>query len=109
MDFVAVNGIKPAVLTMSFGSASHITGGVAAVDAVVNSGVTVTVSAGNNRYDACQKTFAFIPSAIVVGSSDSNDSRSSFSNFGSCVDIFAPGNRIPSADYRSDDGVSVKS
>jgi len=102
MDWVAVNNIKPAVLTMSFGGGGQAAGAEAAVDAVVNNGVTVTVSAGNNNYDACQKTFAFIPSAIVVGASDSLDSRSSFSNYGECVHIFAPGSRILSADYRSD-------
>lgn len=104
MDWVALNAIKPAVLTMSFGSGGQAAGSEIAVDAVVNQGVTVTVSAGNNKYDACQKTFAFIPSAIVVGASTSADWRSSFSNFGACVTIFAPGSRITSAHYTSDTG-----
>merc|ERR1719401_1767076 len=94
---------------MSFGSHGEAAGAKAAVDAVVNSGITVTVSAGNRNYDACQKTFSFIPSAISVGSTDSNDRHSSFSNFGTCVHIWAPGSSIPSADYRSDDGTSIKS
>merc|ERR1719384_1612403 len=109
MDWVALNHIKPAVLTMSFGATGRAWGSEAAVDAVVAQGVTVTVCAGNNNYDACRKTFAFIPSAIVVGSSDSRDRRSSFSNYGNCVTMFAPGSSIPSADYRSDAGESVKS
>merc|ERR1719297_284976 len=60
------------------------------------------MAAGNNNYDACRNTWAWIPSAITVGSTDSRDSRSSFSNYGSCVDIFAPGSAIVSAHYTSD-------
>merc|ERR1719188_339372 len=102
MDWVALNHVKPAVLTMSFGSGGTSSGAEAAVDAVVAAGVTVTVAAGNNRADACYRTFGFVPSAIVVGSSTSTDARSSFSNYGECVDVFAPGSSILSADYRSD-------
>jgi len=104
MDWIAVNNIKPAVLTMSFGSGGQSAGAEDAVDAVVDQGVTVTVAAGNNNGNACQFTFAYIPSAISVGSSTSRDARSGFSNFGDCVTIFAPGSSITSADYRSDTG-----
>merc|ERR1719330_2326564 len=71
---------------------------------MVNVGVTVTVAAGNNNGDACSFTFAYVPSAISVGSSTSTDARSSFSNYGSCVTIFAPGSSIVSASYTSDTG-----
>merc|ERR1719350_2160337 len=109
MDWIALNHIKPAVLTMSFGTNSLIEGGEAAVDAVVNQGVAVTVSAGNSDIDACLKTWSFVPSSIGVGSSTSNDERSSFSNWGDCVAIFAPGSDIVSASYTSDTGSSTKS
>merc|ERR1719512_567473 len=109
MDWVALNNIKPAVLTMSFGSGGQAAGSEAAVDAVVNQGVTVTVAAGNNNGDACQFTFAYVPSAISVGSSTSTDARSSFSNYGSCITIFAPGSSIVSASHTSDTGSSTKS
>jgi len=109
MDWLAMNHIKPAVVTMSFGSGGTNSGAEAAVDAVVAAGVTVTVAAGNNRGDACRFTFGFVPSAIAVGSSTSTDTRSSFSNYGECVALFAPGSSILSADYRSDTGTSVKS
>jgi len=104
MDWVARKNIKPAVLTMSFGSGGNSAGAEAAVDAVVNQGVTVTVAAGNNNGDACQFTFAYIPSAISVGSMTSTDSRSSFSNWGDCITIFAPGSSIVSASHTSNSG-----
>jgi len=109
MDWIALNHIKPAVLTMSFGTNSLIEGGEAAVDAVVNQGVAVTVSAGNSDIDACTKTWSFVPSSIGIGSSTSNDERSSFSNWGDCIAIFAPGSDIVSASYTSDTGSSTKS
>jgi len=109
MDWVALNAIRPAVLTMSFGSGGQSQGSEEAVDSVVNQGVTVTVAAGNNNGDACSFTFAYVPSAISVGSSTSTDARSSFSNYGACITIFAPGSSIVSADYRSDTGTSTKS
>merc|ERR1719429_27346 len=109
MDWVALNAIRPAVLTMSFGSGGISAGSEAAVDAVVNQGVTVTVAAGNNNGDACQFTFGYVPSAISVGSSTSTDARSSFSNYGSCITIFAPGSSIVSASHTSNTGSSTKS
>merc|ERR1719323_582710 len=109
MDWVALNVIRPAVLTMSFGSGGISAGSEEAVDAVVNQGVTVTVAAGNNNGDACQFTFAYVPSAISVASSTSTDTRSSFSNYGSCITIFAPGSSIVSASHTSNTGSSTKS
>merc|ERR1719330_227523 len=109
MDWVAVNNIRPAVLTMSFGSGGQAARSEAAVDAVVNQGVTVTVAGGNSNGDACAFTFAYVPSAISVGSSTSTDARSSFSNYGACITIFAPGSSITSAHYTSDTGTSTKS
>merc|ERR1719433_1563474 len=94
----------PAVLTMSFGSGGQNAGAEAAVNAVVNQGVTVTVAAGNNNGDSCSFTFAYIPSAISVGSTTSTDARSSFSNWGDCITIFAPGSNIVAASHTSDTG-----
>merc|ERR1719346_948535 len=109
MDWVALNVIRPAVLTMSFGSGGISAGSEEAVDAVVNQGVTVTVAAGNNNGDACQFTFGYVPSAISVASSTSTDARSSFSTYGSCITIFAPGSSIVSASHTSNTGSSTKS
>merc|ERR1719464_2237970 len=94
---------------MSLGSYSTPESSRVAVDAVVNSGVTVTVSAGNRGTDSCLKSYTFIASAIGVGSSTSTNARSGFSNFGTCNAIFAPGSSIVSASSSSDTGSSTKS
>merc|ERR1719210_539126 len=80
-----------------------------AVDAAVNAGVTVVVAGGNSNSDACNFSPAFVPSAITVGSTTSLDERSSFSNYGSCTDIWAPGSSVKSAAHTSDTGSSTLS
>merc|ERR1719157_42839 len=75
-----------------------------AVDATVNSGVTVVVAGGNSNSDSCDFSPAFVPSAITVGSTTSRDARSSFSNYGACTNMWAPGSSIVSASHRSDSG-----
>merc|ERR1719323_1863693 len=75
-----------------------------AVDAAVNGGVTVVVAGGNNGADACNFSPAFVPRAITVGSTTSLDRRSSFSNYGSCTNIWAPGSDVKSAAHTSDTG-----
>merc|ERR1719330_190299 len=102
IDWIALNRVRPAVLTMSCGTQSNDQAAVAAVDAAIAASITVTVSAGNDRFDACRKTWAFVPSAITVGSTTSTNGRSSFSNFGTCVDIFAPGSDTISCDFKGD-------
>merc|ERR1719362_975892 len=78
-----------------------------AVDAAVNAGVVVSVAAGNSNSDACDFSPAFVPSAITVGSTDSTDTRSYFSNYGTCVDIWAPGSSVVSAAHTSDSGTAT--
>ena len=68
-----------------------------AVANAVAAGVTMVVAAGNANADACLASPASEPSAITVGSTTNNDARSSFSSFGSCVDVYAPGSSITSA------------
>merc|ERR1719422_1556047 len=109
MDWIAQYAQKPAVMTMSLGSYSTPESSRVAVDAVVNSGVTVTVSAGNRGTDSCLKSYTFIASAIGVGSSTSTNARSGFSNFGTCNAIFAPGSNILSASHSSDSGSATMS
>ncbi len=62
-----------------------------AVQDLVEAGVVVVAAAGYHADDACEWLPAGVPSAITVGSTARNDSRSSFSNFGPCVDVWAPG------------------
>merc|ERR1719433_1213929 len=80
-----------------------------AVDAAVAAGVTVVVAAGNSNSDACNFSPAFVPSAVTVGSTDSTDSRSSFSNYGTCVDIWGPGSSVLSAGHTSDSATATLS
>jgi serine protease len=96
MDWVAANHVKPAVANMSLGGgASSATD--TAVANMVNAGVTVVVAAGNDNSNACNYSPARAASAITVGSTTNTDARSSFSNYGTCLDIFAPGSSITSA------------
>ena len=95
IDWVAQNHVKPAVANMSLGGgASSATD--SAVANLVNAGVTVVVAAGNDNSNACNYSPAREPSAITVGSTTSSDARSSFSNYGTCLDIYAPGSSITS-------------
>jgi subtilisin family serine protease len=69
----------------------------AAVEQSIAAGVTYAIAAGNNNLDACNYSPARVPGAITVGATTNTDARASFSNFGKCLDIFAPGNSITSA------------
>lgn len=100
INWVASNHVKPAVANMSLGGpASSATD--TATNNLINAGVTVVVAAGNDNANACNYSPARVANAITVGSTTSTDARSSFSNFGTCVNIFAPGSSIRSAWYTS--------
>lgn len=96
VNWVTQNHQDPAVANMSLGG-----GASSAVDTAVSNsisaGVTYAVAAGNDNANACNYSPARAASAITVGSTTSSDARSSFSNFGTCLDIFAPGSSITSA------------
>jgi subtilisin family serine protease len=98
IDWVTANHIKPAVANMSLGGGAS-TATDAAVANAVAAGVTVVVAAGNSNANACNYSPARAPSAITVGATTNTDARASYSNFGSCLDIFAPGSSITSAWY----------
>lgn len=95
MDWVASQG-GPAVANMSLGGGAD-SAIDAAVDRMVGAGVTTVVAAGNESSDACGSSPAGAPAAITVAASTINDELAYFSNFGSCVDIIAPGEDITSA------------
>ncbi|WP_242001849.1 S8 family peptidase [Kribbella steppae] len=90
IDWVTKNAKKPAVANMSLGGGADDALD-AAVKASVDSGITYAVAAGNESSDACGGSPAKEPSAITVGATDDQDQKASFSNWGSCVDLFAPG------------------
>ncbi len=101
VDWVTQNHVKPAVANMSLG------GGVSsaldqAVNNSINAGVSYALAAGNSNANACNSSPARVANAVTVGSTTSTDARSSFSNFGTCLDIFAPGSSITSAWNTSD-------
>ncbi|QRK10790.1 S8 family serine peptidase [Archangium violaceum] len=112
LDWVTANHTKPAVANMSLGGGAN----QAVDDAVrlsIAAGVTYAVAAGNDTADACTKSPARTGEALTVGATDSSDTRPSWSNYGSCVDIFAPGVGITSAYHTggtaSMDGTSMAS
>ncbi|MBL7669221.1 MAG: S8 family peptidase [Bdellovibrionaceae bacterium] len=100
VEWVTKNHVSPAVANMSLGG--PISKALEdAIAASIQSGVTYVVAAGNENRSACLGSPARLSSAIKVGSSTSRDERSSFSNFGECVDIFAPGSDITSTWWTS--------
>ncbi len=101
VNWVASNRVLPAVANMSLGGGASSALDTA-VNNAINAGVTFAVAAGNENQNACNVSPARTAAAITVGSTTSTDARSSFSNFGTCVDIFAPGSSITSAWATSD-------
>jgi subtilisin family serine protease len=101
IDWVTKNAKKPAVANMSLGGGASATLD-AAVQRSIKAGVTYAIAAGNENQNACNDSPARVGAAITVGATDANDNRASFSNFGTCVDIFAPGVNIVSSFNGSD-------
>jgi subtilisin family serine protease len=102
VDWVRSNhtGTNPAVANMSLGGSASSSLDTA-VDNSINDGVTYAIAAGNSNANACNYSPARVANALTVGSTTSTDARSSFSNFGTCLDIFAPGSSITSAWFTS--------
>ncbi|XP_033103057.1 aqualysin-1-like [Anneissia japonica] len=95
MDWVAKNHQSPAVASISIGgSYSRLMN--EAANALVKAGVTVVVAAGNDNTDACNRSPASSGDVITVAASNKNDNKPTWSNYGECVNIFAPGAGIPS-------------
>jgi subtilisin family serine protease len=78
-----------------------------AVSNSINSGITYAVAAGNSNANACNYSPARVGAALTVGATTSSDARASYSNFGSCLDLFAPGSSITSAWYTSNTATST--
>jgi subtilisin family serine protease len=109
INWITANAIKPAVAELAFGGAAN-----AALDAAVAnsiaSGITYTVSAGGSASNACNFSPQRVTAALTVGSTGNGggvppampDARSSFSNIGPCLDLFAPGQNILGAWFTAD-------
>lgn len=109
IDWITSNGERPAVISMSLGGNGVDTSYTRVIGAATDAGVTVVVAGGNSNADACKFSPAFAEKAITVGSTTSSDSRSYFSNYGTCTNIWAPGSDITSASHRSDTGSATMS
>ncbi|QIQ04759.1 S8 family peptidase [Streptomyces liangshanensis] len=106
IDWVTANAVKPAIANMSLGGGAD-TVLDNAVRRSIASGITYAIAAGNGNafgtpQNACNYSPARVAEAITVGATDSADRRASFSNFGTCLDLFAPGVSITSAWRTSD-------
>ncbi|MCP2242320.1 S8 family serine peptidase [Lentzea aerocolonigenes] len=113
INWVTQNAVKPAVVNMSLGGGAN-----SAIDQAVRnsiaSGLTYAVAAGNGnaqgvQQDACTVSPARVSEAITVGAVDKTDTKASFSNYGTCVDLFAPGVSITSSTRTSDTSTGTMS
>ncbi|MDX8142976.1 S8 family peptidase [Lentzea sp. BCCO 10_0061] len=108
IDWVTANGKKPAVVNMSLGGSGTNASLENAVKRSISAGITYVLAGGNSGQDACNFTPARTPEAITVGASDRADKRSIWSagssNYGQCLDIWAPGSDIVSASHSNDTG-----
>ena len=102
IDWVRANHVKPAVANISITASGPSTSVDTAIQSAVNAGVTMVVAAGNNNLDACNYSPARASKAITVGATYNADQKAGYSNFGSCVDIWAPGSLITSVSYAND-------
>jgi subtilisin family serine protease len=105
IDWVTGHHQTPAVANMSLGGSAS-TALDNAVRNSIASGVAYAIAAGNGNFigiaqDACKYSPARVAEAMTVGATDSNDRKASWSNYGNCVDWFAPGVSITSAWYTS--------
>ena len=95
VDWVRANRTNPAVANLSLGG-GYSSSLNTAINNLANSGVFVAVAAGNESQNACNVSPASAASATTVAASTSSDARASYSNYGSCVDLYAPGSSIRS-------------
>ncbi len=100
IDWVINNNTGPAVANFSLGGGASSTLNNA-VRNMINAGVQSSLAAGNEGADACTRSPASTLEAVTVGASTNADAKPSYSNWGSCVDVFAPGSGIKSASYSS--------
>ncbi len=106
LDWVAANHQPGSVVNLSLSSGNDPNLDTA-VQSLVAQDVAVVAAAGNSNSDACGASPAAAPAALTVGATSRADARSSFSNTGGCLDLFAPGSEITAANYASTSGSTV--
>jgi hypothetical protein len=102
IDWITTHHVRPAVINMSIGGGVSEAFNESARAALV-AGITFVAAAGNDSADACNGLVGGVPGLVVVGASGSSDAREPYSNYGRCVDLFAPGGDVMSAYALSDD------
>jgi subtilisin family serine protease len=108
IDWVTANARQPAVANMSLRAGPDPVMD-AAVKKSIAAGITYSVAAGNDSADACGNSPARVPTAITVGATENTDAKAAFSNFGSCVDLFAPGVNVESVGITGPDAKATLS
>ncbi|GIH03505.1 hypothetical protein Rhe02_15720 [Rhizocola hellebori] len=107
VDWVTANAVRPAVANMSLSCNCTFQPLEDAVRASIASGITYSIAAGNNSVNACDATPALVTQAITVGATDRQD-RTYYTNWGPCLDIYAPGEEITSASFTGDNASEVR-
>lgn len=106
LDWIAANATRPAVVNLSMGTlASDVVD--AAVTNLIGRGITVVAAAGNEDDDACRYSPGRVPEVITVGAVHALRDRLEFSNWGSCVDLFAYGEQVPTTSHMSDTATTL--
>lgn len=100
------NPSRPSIASLSLGGEASQTVDIA-VGNLITAGITVVVAAGNEDEDACNFSPARVSNAITVGATTASDKRASYSNYGTCLDVFAPGSSIVSAWITSNTATAV--
>ena len=106
VEWVTANHLSPAIANISAATPGMSISLETAITNSIASGVVYTIASGNDAADACGYTPARTSSAITVGASDETDLRARYSNYGACVDMFAPGNLVIS-DWASSDSATA--
>jgi subtilisin family serine protease len=92
MNYVASNGVRPGVANMSFATSANTSVDNAATS-IINRGIVMVSAAGNNNANACNYSPGRVAAVINVGASTATNTKAAYSNYGSCVDVYAPGTR----------------
>jgi len=104
INWVMRNGKRPAVMSISLGSNTHSEGLNTTIWLAHKAGILSVIAAGNDKFEACKQTPAHVTCGLIVGATNKNDGQSDYSNWGSCVDIWAPGDYIKSCHHASNTG-----
>ncbi|MCR5868019.1 S8 family peptidase [Aquincola sp. J276] len=108
LDWIAAHGSRPGVVNMSIGGPAFSSLDAAA-QRLVAAGFSVVAAAGNSNVDACTQSPGRAPGLLTVAATDSADAKAAYSNWGSCVALFAPGSSIASAGIASTSALAVMS